>query len=114
VVLVVTMSRSFCDWSAMHEICSDEPGKGERALDNSAGMVGEAQQQKGEQRDRDLNSNGIFGGSEEVADLQRLLDLSKEQFDSPSAPVKIGNVLGAGFEIVGEDAQHKGAASAAA
>ena len=52
----------------MHEICFDEPGKGERARNNSVGIMGQAQQQKSYECNRNLNANGILGSTEEVAD----------------------------------------------
>ena len=71
----------------MHEVCSDEPGEGERALDDSVGVMDEAQQQKDYQRDRNLNTNGVLGGPKEVADSQSLFDPAKEQLDGPSTLV---------------------------
>src|SRR5215468_11073764 len=75
------------DRAAVHQVGSDEPGKGKRACNDFGGVVSQAQQQEGDQRDRDLNADGVFGGSEEVADLQSLLDPSKEQLDRPSSLV---------------------------
>src|SRR5882672_11605740 len=92
--------------SPMHEIGADQPGEGERTFHDGVGIVSQAQQQEGDQGNRDLNADGILGSSEEVGDLQGLLDPSKEQLDRPSALVQIGDVLSAGGQIVGEDAQH--------
>ena len=50
----------------MHEVCADQPGEGERAIDDSVGIVGDAQQQKSDQCDRDLNANCVLGGAEEM------------------------------------------------
>ena len=74
--------------------------------DDFVGVMRQAQQQKGDQRNRDLNANGVLGGSEEVADFQGLFDPSKEQLDGPSALVQIGDFLCARGQIIGEDAQH--------
>src|SRR5262249_59121624 len=94
------------DRAAVHQVGSDEPGKGKRACNDFGGVVSQAQQQEGDQRDRDLNADGVFGGSEEVADLQSLLDPSKEQLDRPSSLVQVGDLLRARREIIGENAQH--------
>src|SRR3981189_909111 len=94
------------DWSSMHKICLYEPGEGERAFDNSVGIVRQAEQQEGYEGDRDLNADGVLGGPQEVADFQSLLDPSKEQLDGPSTLVQIGNFLCTRGQIVGEDAQH--------
>src|SRR5579863_8235352 len=90
----------------MRKVCPDEPGEGERALDDFVVIVGQAQQQKGDEGDRNLNANGVFGGSQEMADFQCLFDPSKEQLDSPSTLVQIGDFLRARGEIIGEYAQH--------
>jgi len=90
----------------MHKICLDESGEGERALDNSVGIVRQAQQQKGDEGDRNLKADGVLGSPQEVTDFQGLLDPSKEQLDGPSALVQIGDLLRAGSQIIGEDAQH--------
>src|SRR5271154_7629196 len=94
------------DGAAVHEVCADERGEGERAGDEFGSVVGQSQQQECDQRDRNLNANRVFGSSEEVANLQGLFDPSKEQLDSPSPLVQVGDVLRAGVEIIGEDAQH--------
>jgi hypothetical protein len=90
----------------MHEIGLDKPGEGERALNNFVGFVRQAQQQKGDQGNCNLNANGVLGVPEEVADFQGLFDPSKEQLDGPSTLIQIGDFLGAGGQIIGEDAQH--------
>src|SRR2546430_811735 len=56
--------EKFSDRAPMHQVCSDEPGEGERAGHDSIGVVSQPQQQEGDERDRDLNANGVFGGSE--------------------------------------------------
>jgi hypothetical protein len=65
--------------SPMHEIGADQPGESKRTFHDGVGVVSQAQQQEGDQGNRDLNTDGIFGGSEEVGDLQGLLDPSKER-----------------------------------
>src|SRR5258708_1954484 len=66
--------EKFRDRPPMHQIGTDEPREGERTCDDFVGLMGEAQQQESDQCDRDLNAHGVFGGSEEVSDLQGLLD----------------------------------------
>src|SRR5580700_6633591 len=65
--------EKFSDRPSMHKVCADEPGEGERAFDDSVDVLGQAQQQKGYERDRYLNANGVLGGSQEVADFQGCL-----------------------------------------
>ena len=72
----------------MHEIGAHEPGEGDRAGDGTLGGLRQAEQQKGEQRHRDLDANGVLGSSEEAGDLQRLLDPAEEEFDCPATPVE--------------------------
>jgi hypothetical protein len=60
-------------------------------------------EQISDQRDSDLNSNGVLDGAEEVPDLQRLFDPAEEQLDRPAALVKIGDLAGGSIEIVADD-----------
>ena len=89
----------------MHQICTDHPGEGEWARNDPVGVVGQAQQQKCDQRNRNLNANGVLGGSEKMADFQDLLDPSEEQLDRPATFVQISDVSRAGGQIIGKDAQ---------
>src|SRR6266511_892183 len=68
----------------MHEVGADEPHEGERTFDDFVGIMRQAQQHEGDQRDRNLNANRVFGGSQEVGDLQGLFDPSEEQLDGPA------------------------------
>src|SRR5262245_16602098 len=43
------------DRPSVHEVCSDQPSEGERAFDNFVGVMGQAQQHKGAERDHNLN-----------------------------------------------------------
>ena len=63
------------------------------------------QQQKSDQRDGDLDADGVFAGAEEAADLEDLLDPAEEQLDRPAALVEISNLLRRGIQIVGQNAQ---------
>src|SRR4051812_21848759 len=71
--------QKFVDSATMHQIDPDQACEGERAGHDLSGVVSQPQQQEGNQGDRDLNANRGFGGSEEVADFQSLLDPAKEQ-----------------------------------
>ena len=91
----------------MHEVCADQPREHEWAFDEvSVGIVGQPQQKKCYERDRNLNANGVLGSSQKVLDFQGLFDPSKEQLDLPSTLVQISNLLCACGQIIGEDAQH--------
>src|SRR5258708_2425017 len=90
----------------MHEICTDQPGEGERAFHDLVGVVRQTQQDESNEGYRDLNTDGILGGPEEVADFQGLFDTSKEQLDGPSTLVQVGDFLCADGQIIGEDAQY--------
>src|SRR5271163_3897389 len=86
-------SEQVGDGAVVHQVCADQGGEGEQAGDDSVGVVGEAQQHERDQRDCNLNANGIFRGSKEVADLQGLLDPSEEQLDRPSPLVEVCDLL---------------------
>ena len=61
--------------------------------------------QEGDERDDDLGAHRVLGGSEEEADLEGLFDPPEEQFDRPATFVKVGDLLCARCQVVGEDAQ---------
>src|SRR5271165_2855398 len=43
--------------AALHQVGFDQPGEGERALDDLVGVVSQAQQQEGDQGDGDLDAD---------------------------------------------------------
>ena len=61
--------------------------------------------QEGDERDDDLGAHRVLGGSEEVPDLEGLFDPPEEQFDRPATFVKVGDLLCARCQVVGEDTQ---------
>ena len=63
------MSEKFRDGSPLDQIVPDQAGEGERACNDFVGIVGQTQQHEGDQSNRDLDANCIFGSSQEVADL---------------------------------------------
>ena len=98
-------SEQGVEGSSMHEIRADEAGEGERAVDDLGGVLSEAQDEEGDEGYGDLDAHGVLGSAEEVTDFEGLLDPAEEQFDLPAALVEVGNFLGGGVEIVGQDAQ---------
>jgi hypothetical protein len=91
---------------AMHQIGADQSGEDERAVDGVLFRLGEAEQQKGDQRDGDLDAHGIFGGAEKAANFEGLLDSAEEQLDRPAPLVELGDLAGRSIEVVAQDAQH--------
>jgi hypothetical protein len=55
----------------MHQVGTDQPGESERAVNDPIGIMRQAQQQKRNQRDHNLNANGVLGGPQKVADFPR-------------------------------------------
>src|SRR5260370_5002680 len=68
----------------MHQVGAHESGELKRARENLVSGLGHAQEQKGDERHRDLNADGILRRSKEVLDLQGLFDPSEEQLDLPA------------------------------
>src|SRR3990172_12098435 len=89
----------------MHEIGANQTGEGERAAEDSSGGLSEEKQKESDKGDGDLDTHGVLGSAEEVADLEGLLDPAEEQLDLPATLVEFGNLFGRSIEIVGEDAQ---------
>src|SRR5580700_2324165 len=91
---------------AMHQIGADQSGEDERAVDDVLCRLGEAEQQKGNQRDGDLDAHGIFRGAEKAANFEHLLDPAEEQLDRPAPLVELGDLGSRSIEVVAKDAQH--------
>src|SRR6516162_7336815 len=91
---------------AMHQIGADQSGEDERTVDGLLRRLGETEQQKGDQRDGDLDAHGIFRGAEKAADFEGLLDPAEEQLDRPASLVERGDLGGRSIEVVAQDAQH--------
>src|SRR6267142_4834735 len=66
------------DTSSVHQVGAHPPGESERRLHCRLSGLGETQQQESDQRHGDLDADGVFAGSEEMADLQGLLDPAEE------------------------------------
>ena len=72
------------DSFSVHEVCAYEACECERAFDGLLIVLCAVEQEIGDEGDGDLDSDGVFGGSEEVLDPEGLLDPSEEQLDGPS------------------------------
>src|SRR5436190_23215227 len=56
------------------------------------GLMQDAQQQKGDQRDIDLDAHGVLAAAEKAADLEVLLEPFEQQLDVPALFVELGDV----------------------
>lgn len=63
------------------------------------------QQEKRKQGTVDLQAHGIFRTAEIVLELQMLLDPFEEQLDLPALLVECSDLLGASFEVIGDQDQ---------
>src|SRR5690349_18756985 len=63
----------------------------------------EAQQQIGDHRGDDLQTNGVVVPAHELAEVEMLLDPAKQELDLPTALVERRNLDGRAFEIVGNE-----------
>ena len=59
------------------------------------GLMQDAQQHKGDQRDIDLDAHGVFAAAEEAADFEVLLEPFEQEFDGPALFVEPGD-----FDII--------------
>src|SRR5437016_5640700 len=94
------------DRPAVHEVGTDQSGEDDRTLNVFLSSLGQAQQQKGDECDRNLDAYGILRGADEAGDLEGLLDPAEEQLDGPASAVEIGDLLCASIEIIRQNAQH--------
>jgi hypothetical protein len=67
-----------------------------------AGVVQDAQQHKGDQRDIDLDAHSVFTASEKAADLEVLLEPLEQQLDLPSLFVELCDLEGRSLQVVGK------------
>ena len=91
------------DWSFVHDVESDEAGEGEGLFDGFLCCLSHSEEDVADQGDEELCAHAVFGGCEEVADLEVLLDPFEEQLDLPALFVEFCDVFGGGVEIVGQD-----------
>ena len=68
------------DLPAVHEVGADQSSEDDRTLNVFLSGLSQAQQQKGDERDCNLDTNSILGGTDEASDLESLLDPAEEQF----------------------------------
>src|SRR5258708_34736098 len=73
------------DYSAVHEVGADQPGEDDRAWNGFLGGLGKAQQQEGDQCDRNLDAYGILGGADNASDLERPRAPAEGQLTRPAA-----------------------------
>ena len=69
------------------------------------GVMQDAQQQKGDQRDIDLDAHGIFAAAKKAANLEVLFEPFEQQLDVPALFVALGDVDGGALEVVCEQIQ---------
>jgi hypothetical protein len=71
------------DGASVHEVGAHQASEFERAVHCFLGSLREPQEKEGNERNRDLNANGVLGDTDKVLDAQGLLDPTEEQFDIP-------------------------------
>jgi hypothetical protein len=69
----------------MHEVGANEARERERAVGDFGCVMRQPQQKKGDERDGDLDANGVLRRTDEMLDPQGLLNPAKEQLDRPAA-----------------------------
>ncbi len=93
----------FSDGPAHEQTLADEFGETERRHFDAIYSRRKAQEQIGDHRGEDLQSNGGLVGAEERADIEMLLDPAEQKFDLPAAFVEGGDLDRRPLEIVGEE-----------
>src|SRR5436190_17987544 len=88
------------DLPAVHEVGADQPGEDDRTLNVFLSGLGQAQQQEGDECDRNLDAYGVLGCADEAGDLEGLLDPAEEQLNGPAPAVEISDLLCTGIEII--------------
>ena len=82
------------------------PDKGEeasKAVRPLAGIGDVSEKNIQQQRGPQLPADGLLGVTEEVTDLEGLLDLFKEGFNSPAATIQVADTGRSPLEVIGEE-----------
>ena len=82
------------------DVC--EKQRGAVFVSAGRGVVQDAQQHKGDQRDIDLDAHGVLTAAEKAADLEVLLEPFEQQFDVPALFVELCNLDRRPLQVVGE------------
>src|SRR6187455_99476 len=90
------------DGAAHEQELADELCKAERRQLDAVGACGDAQQEVGDHRGEDLQTNRVVAVAEEPADSEMLLDPAEQQFDLPAALVERGDLDCGALEIIGQ------------
>ena len=90
---------------ALPQRCTQQREEAGEAVAPLAQERTEAQQQIHQQRCPNLPAHGVGVVSEEVRQLERLLQFLEKDFDAPTTAVEIGDGLGAPGQVVGQEHQ---------
>src|SRR5712671_5178441 len=90
------------DLAAVEQALSDEVGKSEDWNRDAVGALGDPQQRIGDHCGEELQPDCIIIVSEELADLEVLLDPAEQEFDLPAAFVERGDGDGGALHVVGQ------------
>src|SRR5260370_12898623 len=71
------------------------------------GVMQDAQQHKGDQRDVDLDAHGVFTAAEEAADFEVLLEPFEQQLDGPTLLIELSDLPGRPIEIIGQEIKRR-------
>src|SRR5260370_6901783 len=91
---------SVFEQTSAHQVC-----KAQCEQAGAAVARGDAQQQTGDHRGKDLQANGVFGTTEKGADFEMLLEPAKQQFDLPAFAIERGERAGRALEVVAQDGE---------
>jgi hypothetical protein len=80
-----------------------ETGKADSGQDDAALSRSDPQQQISDHGSEYLQADGVLGATEELAQLQMLLDPAEQQLDLPAGLVKRGNLDSRALQIVGNE-----------
>jgi len=93
----------FYERAAREQELGDQFGEAENGNFDPVGARCDAQKKIGDHRGNDLQSNGVFVGAQELADVEMLFDPAEQQFNLPAALVKDRDFDGGSLAIVGDE-----------
>src|SRR6266849_4059916 len=93
----------FCDRFSHEQALANEFGEAQVQHFQGIQAPGETQQQIGDHRSNDLQTNGVVVLAHELAKIEMLLDPAEQQFDLPATLVESRNLDCRALEIVGDE-----------
>src|SRR5882757_9192540 len=96
----------FRDRNSREKALANEFGEAQVQHPQGIQSPGEAQEQIGDHRSDDLQTNGVVVLAHELAKIEMLLDPAEQEFNLPATFIESRNLDCRAFEIIGDESNH--------